>query len=793
MAFWNKKKKASAEPAPQETAKKPAKKNAKETMASVIHESVPETAMEQFGNNTPFITNDGKFVGLWFETEQIGGLTKKSKKKEDIGSIIEAINGGNISALVTGECLAIECMVLIPNLITIDHMDEYGLLRGLSYKLCTVEPNCDISITDVSVTLPQCKAVLQSEITIDRILQDGKPDEEEADVLPDSFDEEISMEGDEDAPFGMEPVVDEPDDEGAAGTLPDVPEDTGSDLPFLAEEEDFDPIDGEDDYGTAWSGMSSGEGAVAEDSFAPEESDVDDEEGEEEDAVTEVLPASMFEQALTRKLYSDDLQLEVTTEPFDAAFLHTNSYVPFSEDRGAGWMNDYLNQMSRDANTDMKRMHQDHLLQMRTRYFNLVSKYCQDITSELDYRDASTHFGKAFLAIEDAREESRMNLDQTVSERRAAITEDFEKKAREAGEAAASIASHQYRERHGKQMEDRLHRIDPDVKAEIEDQYQSDIIRMNEDRKHMAKTRLDYGITAALSMIGEEYGRLLEEERSRYKEHQDAIMEFIDSNRKDEIARAKALAEELSQSEKADAVMAEYTAKVQHLTADFDARRQLLFAEVEQLKRKYADDLQAKDEEYRERLIRAKDENDTLQRRLDDAVGEIARLDDKKEAEYRARMDDLIGEREAMSQKYEHLADMQKKGSILVVTFATVGVITALVIGFVAGEFVNIKRFSTENQSKIAEEFQKKLDNLQFDLPDGWQAEVSADGTVRIQQTAPSVDLMESESEPESEMPETAETETVSETEMETLTEAETAEETETAETETAETKATSR
>lgn len=725
MAFWNKDKSeqgpdssgaqdAQAQSVPSGRKEKPKKKN--EMMSSVLKESVVETVINDFQQNQAFIVErDGEelYVGLFFDTAAIGGLNRKSAKDEAKGSIIEAITSGRMKVLITEGLMDLDSMVVVPDSMTLDCMSEYSILSGLDYRLCLVDRDGGVETLEQTMTLQQAADVIISGGNVSMYLSDilggaGAPEPEPSDegAVPSDdggFGDEMPFEG---APMGDEPV------ESSAPAAGEIPEPDG-----------FVPPDDGGDIG--WSGNDvQYEGGIFD-------------EGEEqvyEEEPVEELPADMFEKAMTRRFYSDDLGMEVTTDPFDSAFLHSNPYVPFNENRGAGWINDYLNQMSRDANTDMSRVHQDNLFKMREKFFMLVSLYCEDIMKALDYTDPTTYYGKLYKMILDAKNEATDRLDRMVSDKKVLINDEWEHRLEEVAQSAAAAAMQQYRERHGRQHQDELYRIEPEIKEQIEDEFRDALRGMNDQRREEAARRLDLGVNEALKAVSEMYQGLLAEENARYKEYQDAMLLFMDENRKDEIARAKALSAELAQSEKADAVMAEYTAKIQQMTAGFEANRTALKAEIERLERKNERDLADKAAEYESRVNRLTDENETLKAQVDSLLGRIANLDAEKKAEYESRMDELIGEREAFSQKYDHLVDLQKNGRFFLVVFATVAVLAASVVGFVAGEYVGIKRDTGAAQGQILQELADQLQDPDFELPDGWDGTVTRDedGNVHI-------------------------------------------------------------
>lgn len=733
MSFFGKSGKSKGKaPKPQAAApeegrseKKPAAKPKKrgDTMAAVLKESVVETMIEEMSQNAKFI-HDDKYVGLFFETERIGGLTKKSAKNEDKGSIIEAINSGRISALITDELMELEAMVLIPNATTVDAMDEYGILRDLDYPLCYVSPEGDVDILETTVTVEQLNDILQSgNDTVSSLLGEEKPaaksDEGEPVVVSENelmSDEEAAASApieENETPFASAPVPEQKPMRSVQAPKP------AAAPVFPADDDDDDEDEG------AWSGGNYGQ---------TEQYHVSD---DDEDETESSVDLSEYETAIKRRIYSDDLGLEVSTDQFDAQFLYKNVPPRFDEERGDGWMNNYLTQLSKNANADMDRLHRDNLMRMRNNYFSMVSMFAMDLARELKTEDPNSEFGKLRQAIEDAHEQALADLPEAVSRERDRLEDEWQNTLASVGQAAQLEAQSAHKERYGKQHTDAMQRVEATKRAEIEDKYQDNLRSLNDDRRATATERLDAGINAALSAVAAMYSECQKEEETLYKKHEKTLDDFMQMNIADEKARIATLQRDNEITDRANQVAADYTARIQDMTADFEARQAQMRADMDESLKNSRKLLNDKDAEYRDRLRKASEENQTLNERITQLLGDMARLDDKKEAEYQVRIDDLVGERNAFSQKYDHLVDMQKKGSVLLVTLGTVGVIAALVIGFVIGEYVNIKAKSAEAKRQISEDLNQKLDDLNFDLPEGWTANVSEDGRVTISQVVP--------------------------------------------------------
>lgn len=695
------------------------KKRAKDMMESVLSESVMESALDDMRANTACVAErDGEklYVGLFLNTEDIGGLNKKSVKDEDKGQIIELINAGSIHTYIPRSLLDAECFVIIPDAVTLATMDEFTLLTGAHYTVAFTREDGSVEDTEVAVDYARMSTVVQGDESIMDLL---------ADLGFDFAQSENEGEGDtnlsSDATAVMDSVAD--DNTGAdfdsefEDELPDDAFEDGDSEPDFDDSEltDDDVNDGSDDEADDAVVDSDAEGEAPAADIEFDDEDNGEAEAEVPDAASEqeeVVDMKQFDAAITRRFYSDDLGLEVTTEPFDAQFLHTNPYIPFEEHRPEGWLNNYLNEMCRDANLAMKRLHQDNLFAMRDDYYKLISMHCEQIQKELDPQDADGTYGQMLAGIEKTRHDEHESENREINRRKEEIESAWDTALKHAGEEAMVAAQQQYRERFGQQHQDELFRIEPSVRADIENEYQDAIRDMNNRRRDEASRRMDYGVTETLKNVTEKYMKCLEDETAEYKAWRDKINTFIDEHRKDDIVHDKALADELAQSEKADKVLAEYTEKLNAQAADFAAKAESLRNDIEVGKIENEKRIKQLNAEHDERVAKLNDENAKLQSRIDDLLNKYAQLDEKKAGEFEQQIQALKDANAAADVRYDQLVAVHKKSNIISVALAVVGVIAACAIGIIVGSTLNLSFGSSKASDSVVQEFNDRMDDV---------------------------------------------------------------------------------
>ena len=716
--FKKNKSNADEVPVTQDATPAETKKKKKSELIKVLDESVWESVHEDFKSNKQFIINDDdgnvKYVALLFDTMQVGGLAgKDAKKDESKGSIIEAIRTGRIKTYIRNEMLMDETFVIIPDMETLDNMDEFNLFMNVDYVLCTVDTDGTVNTEtvngtddgdEVTVKFRQIQELIANNDDVntlfpernkDNIFNDNQPIYNNTDSSNDSNDET----------YGFE---DEPED---------LPEDDVEDLPD--DLEDDIPDDLEDDYSdVAPTPSQPAPKPVAppqpvqqpvyqnEDTYEDFEDVATSDDGgydEYEDITEEVV-----HEFVVRRFYSDDLGLEVSTQPFDAQFLHGNAYLPFNENRGTGWLNEYLSNIAKDANTRMERMHNENLFRMRERYMRLIQSHCANIAKSLDISDDSTQYGKMRFAIEQNKSDNLDMIEQSIAEKKEQLEASWYAKLEQVGNEAAANAKQQYIDRYGRTHDNDIFNLESREKDEIERDYQNSLKRMNEDRRAEASKLLDLAVNETLKEMAALYLKVLQDEKKEYIRLQNEMTRFIDDNRKDEKARIDALAEENRQIKKANEVRKEYTAKIKTMSAEFDMRKTVLQADIDKMQREHEAEIRDYQAEWNNRLEEEKRKSEQLQGKIDELLTKYSELEEKKSKEYEDRIRDYENrisafddERKDNVSREAHIIESHKRANTVSIFLVIAILIASLGIGFMIGSIINVRRTSEIERQNV--------------------------------------------------------------------------------------------
>lgn len=681
---------------------KPAKKK-KNTLAQVFHTSVFETILEDLRVNDAFIVRkDGKtlYIALCLNTNDVGGMDRKSAKKDEAkGSIIEKINGGRIKVYLTDELMAEDLMVFIPEPVTMSEMDEFSLLTDAPYEFCAIDVNGDIELLDIHTNYNDVCSVITDEGHVSDLmgsyLDDGETDSN-ADIgetLADTVAETVS-ESAGDASFGMLP---DPDPSSVADGVPD-----------LDDIEDIDNIDGPvDDVVPVDAGMQAAPGVPYDEPAVGSDNgfgtdvppDVPAAEGPLEKGVSGVQPeeeqeldSSWTADALVRKFYADELGLEVTTQPFDVQFMVDNPFIPFDENRPEGWLNENLNEMSRQANLELARLHEEHLFLLRERYFRLVSMQCDRIRDDLNIYSEDTQYGQLYRQIQNERAENEGDIYAKVERRKSEMEAEWKERLQKVGMDAARAAQREYRNKYQEKHDAKLAHLEDTVKASYEADFEDKKKEILDQRRMEALTLLDLGITETLNEISDMYVAFMEDEKIRYQELRENMRVFRDDLMTEDIKRTHVLEEELRQTDKADQVLAEQTAKIRALTDDFAQKKQSLHMEIEKMRADNQARIDAMKQDSDARVDRVLDEKAAVQKQFEELLDNYKGLESQVEQKYQRRVDELKDEVASSNERCEYLTNSHARSNRISIFLMVAAVIAALAIGFVGGEFVNSNR-----------------------------------------------------------------------------------------------------
>lgn len=709
---------------PEKQAKKESRKKKKNDLLKIFDESVWESVLEDLKANKNFVVKgtDGspKYIALLFDTNAIGGLTgKEAKKDESKGSIIEAVRTGRIKTFIRNELLMDDLFIIIPDKETFENMDEFVVLTGVDFVLCSISGDGDIVTEtengsddpddpEITVSYSRVAEIVNEDRSVAELLpyydsgrgKDDAKDSDSPDGSDDTDNDYDTMSFDEDSEILDDPGDDFPSDDDLESAMHEMDHDDGEGSGDDVPSGEYDDLD---DYYDNLEQGDTGEDLAA-DSGDEQLSDGSMEYGDAQEVQAagdeggyvefEDVTSRDVQEFVVRRFYSDDLGLEVSSQPFDAQFVNGNPYILFNEDRGTGWLNEYISNMAKDANTRMERLHTENLYRLREVYMQMIQKHCEAIAKTLSIADDKTQYGRMRFAIERVREDNLGNVSALVVSKREQLDTRWDETLEQVGIEAAASARRQYIDMYGKAHEDAILQIETRVKDEIERDYQNSLRAMNEDRQREASKLLDIAISETLHDMSGKYLNVMRGEKIEYVRIQNEITRFIDDNRKDEKARIEVLAEEAKNKTKLADLQRDMTAKMQSMNVNFEEKKAILQADIERMRREHEIYIENSKTDFASRIDEERAHSAQLQQQVDELLEKYRLLDEQKNAEYGRRIKELEGMIQSKDDDIGHITDAHKRTNM----FASVGVVAAVVaaigIGFMLGSFIKVRDIS---------------------------------------------------------------------------------------------------
>ncbi len=715
--------------------KKEKKKRKKSELKRLFRESVFETVRGDFQNNTYFKTDDVCY-GLAL-TEDL--IAQASTSDGTRGSFVTYVNNGNIRVYVSSETLDYGYILLIPDATTIENLQEFLFIKNASFEFVAVDlegkvtpTGCgftfdqiaqyaagpdengrnpipalkigDSVITNGAVKMnqqgiytqadPDAEEVMGEEPAIaDEVPADVPEIEPEGVVSADSESEEAWTEEEISGDFPAEDSLDLPKPDDAAISLSadisdDFPEDMAPDeaLPM-----DYDPAYDDEEY---------------------EMSDDDIEGGTVED-----MPDTFFEEmgspeqlakSVERIFYPNDLDMVVSMDAFEAQFGNAmEGFVPFSEERTSdGYLDQYLNELSANANTLLLQNRQENIRILREKYMSLMNAVCTDIAEKVSL-DATTNIhGANYKGVHDARQQQESEMEDLLAKRYAEINEAWQKQIEEEKAAAAMQAAREYIQRHGRQHDEDLRNAKQELKIEIESAFTDGIRQIMDARRREAARRLEYGVHTTLSVVSAEYRKMLTEEGKLYNDYDRKMREYIESHRAEEHARTKALQEQLDQKSEASKVRDEFISKLDAAEAQYQKNVDFYEAQIVRMDDEAKARMAELKEHYEDQLDRGAKIEADLRNSLTHQNDHILEMEKRKDEEYQHQIKVLKDALAATDETHEReVSELRQKMKHTgkVTTAIIIGVsILMLAAGAIGGAYYNMR--TTQQELKDARE-----------------------------------------------------------------------------------------
>ena len=712
MRFGSKKVNATT-PVADKKAQKAEAKKAKDSLALVIDETEPGAALDLIRRNQNWLLPNGVGVILSLPVDApvdeggIGGLGKISAKgNEDKGSILQRIANDKIQVFETQDMLRHNILGIIPTeqSLSPEGMGEYTLFDGVIFMLTSVDIHADGSIsvnpihynestesTDIpagdkdTVTLEQAQSISSGAVSL-------------ASFIPSLW-----------RRLGGEVSVESVDETGETEDINTVTNTSDESVDNVDNLPDFDPDEIPDDDMPLDDDLPSDEGIYdddddVEDPFKDLDADSESETNDEATVTTTtdgVMPVEddrvfnreAVRDTMARRFLDEDLGFTVDMTPFEALFgREVENPTGFSLDHldNENWLDGQIKLLSQQANDKLADQRRRNIDELRDLFFSLVSNTGDEIAAKMSTEAGAENVWAQTLAEANVNaQKSRDALVDIIGAQRAAIISNYEQKREESIHAEMVGARARYDTYHKPALDRELSELEPTLRASIDDTYAIRRREILDARKTSAQASFDASITKVMDYLIEKRSEQVTREAELMEQFRIQMGEFLDENRKEDIARAEALREQLARQN-----------VIEEKTAEFAAREKELYEQIARERDEAQKRLSASQEETDKLIARMREENETA---LTQAQAEIQRANERT-AEEAARVNVV---REEISRQFESQIASQendknlliaqinresltaKRANRLYVALAVLVALAFLAVGVIAGILLN--------------------------------------------------------------------------------------------------------
>ena len=696
---------------------------AKDSLTLVIDETEPGAALDIIRQNTEWLLPNGIGVILALPVDAsiddggIGGLGKVSSKgNEDKGSILQRIADDKIQVCATEDMLRHNILGVIPTPASLgpDGMGEYTLFDRAKFLLTSVTPRPDGTLETVpvhfdeatglievpdgdidTVTLAQAQEIASGTVTLASLIPtlwkrlggegaDEEVVEEEvapeegheetapaAPTLPPTAAQNESVEAVENLPhFDPDDIPDEP-------MVDELPSDEGL---YDEDDEDENPFD---DIEEAPAPAPHVPTQTEEAEVAPEVAPVDE----------RVFNKDAVRTAVARRFLDDSLDFAVDMTPFETLLgYEVDTPAQFSLDHldSTNWLDGQIKMLSQQANTVLADQRRRDIEELRNLFFSLVSRTGDEISAQMSTdEDADNTWAKTMAEVNGNETKALADLIE-ISEKEKAVLADRYQQEREAFiQARIGEERVRYDERHKPALTRQMDDLEASIRLDIESDYEARRYEILRARKTSARGAFDAAITKVMDHLIEKRAEQVQREAELIEKFRVEMSDFLDENRKEDIARTQALQEQLSRQNIVEEKSAEFAAREQELHEQIarerdEAHKRVLAAQDEANKV-----LERMRQENDAQLAQARAEIDRANERVKEEAERVGVVRDEIARQFQSQVESLQTDKQLLMDQMDRENLVAKRANRLYIALAVLVALAFLALGVIIGMLVH--------------------------------------------------------------------------------------------------------
>lgn len=680
------------------------KKNKHQKKAPLSYTALEPFVDSLYGENGFTYSYEGEQLGvvLVLPFSEIGGLTtsKEDKRNQSKGVFVTSINKGDFEVYYDEKLDEEEELVILANTESVDTLSDFSIVKDAEFRWSYFTRDGEVIETDYVSTMSE---LMENRLDLENYFESVFDEDDEEDDIKSEPTEDLSElnalsglgESDvQDDNNSDENVVEvsKPVDEPVFAPLSNEnPEPINSEQTDVSQDNDFEePEFGTNSNDTDYSDSDNIDYGYSYDDNVDYDDGYDDElmiddETVDEDKVNEIVKQVLFE---------NDLDLELPVDRFRDIYLSSsdNLLIPYYTEDGS-WLTQEANRLIHEANDDIRRKVLSDGDIAHVTYVQLLNDLAIKTSSLFDL-NGDNEYVKLISSANDIRsDEKGLTLEEIetyIAKRNEEYDERREAKGNEAKVNAMNTYDNQHRDKHDRQMAE-YRRLEL---QEVDRRHNERIVEIKNQRRDSAQGYFETGVAKVLSTLGEHYVNIRKEQSDYANAWGDKLLQFLDDNRANDIARVEVMQRQLKDSEQIEKLKSESAAEIKNLKEKFDSEIDLMRVSREneiQIANRSIELLTAEKENLEKRLDSLSDRTSNDYHDLLTKYQNVTQ--DLAEAQTKASMFDIqksqLEQRDREIENWKSQVDIVAKANdrnkVAFFCVSVVAVVAALLVGMIAG------------------------------------------------------------------------------------------------------------
>lgn len=683
------------------------KKNKHQKKAPLSYTALEPFVDSLYGENGFTYSYEGEQLGvvLVLPFSEIGGLTtsKEDKRNQSKGVFVTSINKGDFEVYYDEKLDEEEELVILANTESVDTLSDFSIVKDAEFRWSYFTRDGEVIETDYVSTMSE---LMENRLDLENYFESVFDEDDEEDDIKSEPTEDLSelnalsglgesdVQDDKDDNNSDENVVEvsKPVDEPVFAPLSNEnPEPINSEQTDVSQDNDFEePEFGTNSNDTDYSDSDNIDYGYSYDDNVDYDDGYDDElmiddETVDEDKVNEIVKQVLFE---------NDLDLELPVDRFRDIYLSSsdNLLIPYYTEDGS-WLTQEANRLIHEANDDIRRKVLSDGDIAHVTYVQLLNDLAIKTSSLFDL-NGDNEYVKLISSANDIRsDEKGLTLEEIetyIAKRNEEYDERREAKGNEAKVNAMNTYDNQHRDKHDRQMAE-YRRLEL---QEVDRRHNERIVEIKNQRRDSAQGYFETGVAKVLSTLGEHYVNIRKEQADYANAWGDKLLQFLDDNRANDIARVEVMQRQLKDSEQIEKLKSESAAEIKNLKEKFDSEIDLMRVSREneiQIANRSIELLTTEKENLEKRLDSLSDRTSNDYHDLLIKYQNVTQ--DLAEAQTKASMFDIqksqLEQRDREIENWKSQVDIVAKANdrnkVAFFCVSVVAVVAALLVGMIAG------------------------------------------------------------------------------------------------------------